>query len=77
MPCTMSKKETQEIYEDLCRKRCKGKTPHDGAEDKFAAPAKIVVHFRSDVFTHDFGLHPLKILYKYLRKFCVLSSFLI
>src|SRR5699024_135120 len=43
---------------DSCRKKSLGKTPHGKAEGGLTAPAESEVHFRSDIFTHNFGCNP-------------------
>ena len=43
------------MCEDSCRIKSLGKTPHGEAEGGLTAPAESEVHFRSDIFTHNFG----------------------
>src|SRR5699024_11644380 len=52
---SVDKNETKEMYGDSCRMKSLGKTPHGGAEGGLAAPAESEVHFRSDIFTQNFG----------------------
>ncbi|HLR53171.1 MAG TPA: hypothetical protein VK078_00425 [Pseudogracilibacillus sp.] len=37
-----------------------GKTPYGGAEGGLAAPEESEVHFRSDIFTQNFGHNQLR-----------------
>src|SRR5699024_5978484 len=52
---SVHKNETKGMYGDVCRMKSLGKTPHAGAEGGLAAPAESEVHFRSDIFTQNFG----------------------
>ena len=43
------------MYGDSCRMNSLGKTPRGRAKGGLAAPVESEVHFRSDIFTHNFA----------------------